>query len=294
MRIPVAIALIVFIATCGSPMESDVPPTSNPLVASPVYMKACSTGARPQTELDFAGLPPLVPTSSVLRCLLNATGGGSTDDGGYNFVVQLTDGRVLQIYERRGSRPLKEGGSQSVRTGERDVNGATWQWATLTNGSTILDSTSGAVYVDLSLRGDESQVDTLVEVARSLRAAEAVSRPGARDICAGIPASPDPFVVAAAFDSSAASVVKWEETAPMPVGMRTVSAWRDRPATEPVAVCYLDGDFGPAKHPAPLPGDTAAPLPNWDRVVYLVGADRRPVPVTFGWQDRIAIRDPGP
>src|SRR2546423_7239883 len=124
MRIPVAIALIVFIATCGSPMESGAPPTSNPLLASPVYMRACSTGARPQTELDFAGLPPLVPTSSMLRCLLNATGGASTYDGGYNFVVQLTDGRVLQIYERRGSRPVKEGASQSLRTGERDVNGA--------------------------------------------------------------------------------------------------------------------------------------------------------------------------
>jgi hypothetical protein len=294
MRIPVAIALIVFIATCGSQVESGVPPTSNPLLASPVYMKACSTGARPQTELDFAGLPPLVPTSSALRCLLNAVSGGSMYDGGYNFVVQMTDGRVLQIYERRGSRPVKEGASPSLRTGERDVNGATWQWATLAKGSTVLDSTSGAVFVDLSLRGDESQVDTLVEVARSLRAAEAVPRPSGRDICAGIPASPYPFVVAAAFDSSAASVVKWEETAPMPVGMREVSGWRDHPAREPVAVCYLDGDFGPAKHPAPLPGDTAAPLPNWDRVVYLVGADRRPVPVTFGWQDRIAIRDPGP
>ena len=80
----------------------------------------------------------------------------------------------------------------------------------------------------------------------------------------------------------------------MPVGMRVVSTWRDHPATEPVAVCYLDGDFGPAKHPAPLPGSTATPVPNWDRVIYLVGADRRPIGVTFGWQDRIAIRDPGP
>src|SRR5256886_14400488 len=205
MRIALQIAVVAFFAACGGQVQSGgVAPTSNALSASPVYMNACSTGARPQTELDFAGLPPLVPTASALRCLLNATNGGSTYDGGYNFVVQLTDGRVLQIYERRGSRPVKEGGSQSLRTGERDVNGATWQWATLANGSTILDSTSGAVYVDLSLRGDESQVDTLVEVARSLRAAEAVSRPGARDICAGTPASPYPFVVAPAFDSSAA------------------------------------------------------------------------------------------
>ena len=289
MRIPLQIALIALTAAC-----SHVESGAHPLPASPVYMKACPTGARPQTELDFAGLPPLVPTSSALRCLLNAVGGGSTYDGGYSFVIQLTDGRVLQIYERRGLRPVKEGASQSLRTGERDVNGATWQWATLANGSTILDSTSGGVYVDISLRGNESQVDMLVEIARSLRPVEAVPRPSARDICAALPASPYPFAVAAAFDSSAASVVEWEETAPMPIGMRVVSQWRDRPATEPVAVCYLDGDFGPAKHPAPLPGSTATPVPNWDRVIYLVGADRRPIGVTFGWQDRIAIRDPGP
>ena len=142
MRIRVEIALIVFIAliaACGSHVESGVSPTPNPQPASPVYMKACSTGARPQAELDFAGLPPLVPTSSALRCLLNAVSGGPTYDGGYNFVVQLTDGRVLQIYERRGARPVKEGPSQSLRSGERDVNGAAWQWATLANGSTILD-----------------------------------------------------------------------------------------------------------------------------------------------------------
>lgn len=80
----------------------------------------------------------------------------------------------------------------------------------------------------------------------------------------------------------------------MPVGMRMVSQWRDRPATEAVTVCYLDGDFGPAKHPPLLPGSSATPVPDWNRVVYLVGADRRPIPVVFGWQDRITIRDPGP
>jgi hypothetical protein len=75
--------------------------------------------------------------------------------------------------------------------------------------------------------------------------------------------------------------------------MRVVSQWRDRPSTEPVAVCYLDGDFGPAKLPPPVPPTTASPRPNWNRVVYLVGVDRRPMGVTFGWQDGIPIRDPG-
>jgi len=295
MRIPLQIALISVVAACGGQVQSGgVAPTPNALSASPVYLTACPTGARPQSELDFAGLPPLVPTSSALRCLLNAVGGGSMYDGGYNFVIQLTDGRVLHIYERRGSSPAKEGASPSVRAGERDVNGTTWRWATLANGSTVLDSTSGGIFAELSLVGDESQVDMLVEVARTLRAVEAVPRPSARDICAALPVSSNSFAVAAAFDTSAASVVKWEETAPMPVGMRAVSGWRDHPSTEPVALCYLDGDFGPAKHPAPLPGSTATPVPNWNRVVYLVGADRRPIAVVFGWQDRIAIRDPGP
>lgn len=295
MRTPLLIALVALIAACGSQADSGaVAPTSNSLPASPVYMKACPTGARPQTELDFAGLPPLVPTSSALRCLLNAVGGGSTYDGGYNFVIQLTDGRVLQIYERRGSRPVKDGGSQSLRAGERGVNGAKWQWAALANGSTILDSTSGGVYAELSLAGDESQVDMLVDVARSLRPVETFPRPSAREICAALPVSSNPYVVAGAFDGSAASIAKWEETAPMPVGMRMVSQWRDHPPTEPVTVCYLDGDFGPAKHPPLLPGSTATPPPDWNRVVYLVGVDRRPTGLTFGWQDRIAIRDPGP
>jgi hypothetical protein len=295
MRIPLQIAVVALIAACGSNVESGGgAPTPGPVAASPVYMKACPSGARPQTELDFGGLPPLVPTSTSLQCLLNVVAGGSTYDGGYNFVIQLTDGRVLQIYERRGSLPVKDGASQSLRGGERDVNGAKWQWATLTNGSTVLDWTSGGIFAELSLRGDESQVDTLVEIARSLRPAEALPRPAARDICAAVPASSSQFAVAGAFVSSAASIVKWEETAPAPVGMRVVSAWRDHPAAEPVTVCYLDGDFGPAKGPAPLPGSVATPVPNWNRVVYLVGVDRRPSPVVFGWQDRITIRDPGP
>ena len=215
-------------------------------------------------------------------------------DGGYNFVFQLTDGRILQIYERRGSRPVKDGATPPIQRGERDVNGVKWSWSTLANGAAILDATTAGVYAEISVTGDQSQVDTLVEVARSLQPVEALPRPRARDICAALPVSANPFAVAAAFDTSAASVVKWEETAPMPAGMRVVSTWRDRPATEPVAVCYLDGDFGPAKQPPTPPGETTTPVPNWNRVIYLVGADRRPIGVTFGWQDRIPIRDPGP
>ncbi|MDQ2914300.1 MAG: hypothetical protein M3T56_13710 [Chloroflexota bacterium] len=257
-------------------------------------MAACASSARPQTELDWAGLPPLVPTSPSMQCLLNAVSGATSYDGGYDFAIQLADRRVLHLYERRGSRPVKEGASQSLRNGERDVNGVKWEWATLANGATILATTHDGVYTELSLPGDESQLDTLVEVASSLRPAETLRRASARDICASLPIGPTPYVVAAAFDSTAASVVKWHETPLSPGGPRPVSQWRDHPATERVAVCYLDGDFGSAKGPPPMAGNSATPLPNWNRVVYLVGADRRPIGVVFGWQDRIPIRDPGP
>ncbi|MDQ2915358.1 MAG: hypothetical protein M3T56_19200 [Chloroflexota bacterium] len=297
MRVPLQIGLIVLVAACGSRVESGaLAPAAGPVSASPVFLKACASGARPQTELDFAGLPPLVPTSSSMSCLLNAVSGSTSYDGGHDFVIQLTDRRVLHIYERRGSRPVKDGASPSLRRGERDVNGAKWEWATLANGATILDVTSGGVYAELLLAGDESQVDTLVEVARSLRPVEALPRPSARDICAALPISPNSYVLAAAFASSAGSVVKWQETLLSPDGPRPVSQWRDHPAAEPVAVCYLDGDFGSAKG-APGPpgyGATSMPLANWDRVIYLVGADRRPIGVTFGRQGSIAIRDPGP
>ncbi len=289
------LALVGLIAACGSHVESGaIGPAATPVPASPVFLTACPSGARPQTELDWAGLPPLVPTSPSLQCLLNAVSGASSYDGGYDFAIQLADRRVLHLYERRGSRPVKEGASQTLRAGQRDVNGTTWEWATLANGVTILDTTSGGVYTELALPGDESQVDTLVEVARSLRPVEAYPRPSARDICAALPVGANPLTVAAAFESSAGSVVTWHETPSSPDGPRAVSPWRDHPAAEPVAVCYVDGDFGAAKGGPRLPGSSATPLPNWNRVVYVVGVDRRPIGVVFGWQDRIPLRDPGP
>jgi hypothetical protein len=294
MRIPLRIGLIALLAACGSHIESGaLTGAAGPVSASPVFLQACAGGARPQTELDWAGLPPLVPTSPSMSCLLNAVGGATSYDGGYNFVIRLNDQRVLGIYERRGSRPIKDGAPPPIQRGEREVNGVKWSWATLANGATILDATSGGVYAELSVTGD-SPIDTLVEIAGSLRPVEVFPRPSAREICAALPVGGNPYVVAAAFASSAGSVVKWHETPLAPGGPRPFSEWRDHPATEPVAVCYLDGDFGPAKQPPPYPGSSATPLPNWNRVVYLVGVDRRPIGVVFGWQDRIPMRDPGP
>jgi hypothetical protein len=294
MRIPLQIGLIALVAACGSHVESGaLAPAAGPVPASPVFLDACASGPRPQTELDWAGLPPFVPTSSSMSCLLNAVSGETTYDGGYDFAIQLSDQRVLHLYERSGSPPVKAGVSPSLRTGEREVNGTKWTWATLANGVTILDATIGGVYTELALPGDESQLATLVDIAGSLRPAAAFRRPNAREICAGLRIGIDPYAVAAAFDSTAASVVKWEETPRSPDGPHAVSRWRAHAATEPVAVCYLDGDFGPSKISPPGAANRQA-LPNWDRVVYLVGVDRRPIGVIFGWQDRIPIRDPGP
>lgn len=260
--------------------------------ASVLFLPACSN-ARPQSELDFAGIPPLVPTSPKLRCLSHASSGGSAYDAGSTHAVELTDGRGLTIYERRGPLPPKPG-SQVVRQGTRDVGGTTWTWAVLENGSTILQAMPRGVYVELAMRGDEAQLDTLAEIASTLRPVESLPRPPAREICSSLRVSSSPITVAAAFDSTAAAIAKWEETPETPGGPHVVgSEWRRHPADEPVALCYLDGDFGPPRMPPPGPGASPTALPNYDRAVYLVGVDRRPQGRVFGWKDRVVIRDPG-
>lgn len=262
--------------------------------AGALFLPKCPTSARLQRELDFAGLPPLVPTSSKLRCLANASSGGSAYDAGSTHSVELADGRGLTIYGRRGSPPSKPGSpSQRLREGTRDIDGTIWTWAVLENGATILAATSRGVYVELAAAGDEAQVDLLAEIASTLRPVESFPRPSAREICSSLEVSSSPTTVAAAFDTTAAAIATWEETPEVPGGPYVVgSEWRRRPADEPVALCYLDGDFGPPRGPAPGPGASPRVLPNYDRVVYLVGVERRPQGRIFGWKDRIAIRDP--
>lgn len=290
------IGLLAFVAACGSHVGSGVAsaPAGDPASASPVFLAGCPSGARPQSELDSAGLPPLVPTSGLLRCLLSAVSAASSYDGSYSFAIELTDGRVLQGYERRVARPAKDGASPQLGTGQREVNGVKWEWAALTSRTTVLGATTGGVYVELALAGDVSQLDTLVEVARSLRPVEALPRPSAQDLCASLPIGSPSYALAAAFGSSAGSVVKWHETPLSPDGPRAISQWRDHQATEPVAVCYIDGYFGLAKGGPPGAGAAPTQLRNWERAVYLVGVDRRPIGVAFGWKDGIPIRDPGP
>jgi hypothetical protein len=291
MRFRVLVLVVGFAVACGTHPDSGVLAGPTP---TPAVLAACANGARPQSELDYAGLPPLVPTGPILRCLRNATSGGSTYDGGYDQLIQLVDGRDLHVYEKRGGKPVKAGGVTPARSGTRDVAGTAWTWSAFAQNWVMLETVMRDIYIELDIPGDETQIDTLADVARDLLPVEAFPRPSAREICAALRVGPSPLTVAAAFASSAGSVVKWHETPLSPDGPRPVSQWRDHPASEPVAVCYLDGDFGSAKGGPPGPGSVATPLPNWNRVVYLVGVDRRPIGVVFGWQDRIPIRDPGP
>jgi hypothetical protein len=253
----------------------------------------CVTSVRPASEIQFAGLPPLVPISLRVICVLHASVSSSAYDAGYSQVYALSDERRLQLYERRGAKPVKDGPSQTVRSGTRDVNGVAWTWEVLENGLTTLNAVTQGAYVELALAGDEAQVDMLADIASALRPVESLPRPMAAQLCASLDLARGPTKIAAAFDSSPKSIVSWHETPLASNGPRPISEWRQHPPSEPVAVCYLDGDFGPPRGPAP-PLGASDNRPNYNRVVYVVGVDRRPIPIVFGWQDRIPMRDPGP
>lgn len=273
-----------------SPMASQAPIRT--AASSFVFLPACPDAARPQFELDFAGLPPLVPERSLMRCLKMAATSGSAYDAGSDHVVELTDGQEVTLYERRGQMPTKPT-VPSVHSGSRDIGGASWQWAELTNGSTVLTGTISDTYVELSSRGSASDVDELAKVAATLRPISLWPRPPAYGLCQAL-AWPGMTTVAAAFDSTAAAMAKWEETPDYPGGPHVASSdWRKAPPSEVVTLCYLDGAFGPARQPPPPPGMTFTPLPNYDRIVVQVGIDRRPIARTIGWRDKITIRDPG-
>jgi hypothetical protein len=284
--VSVALASLVFAACSGGAIA---PATATPESG---VLPRCASSVRPQTELDAAGLPPFVVSGNTVRCLLNASNGGSASDAAYDESIQLADGRVLHVYERRGGLPVKAGGQTPQRVGVRDVRGTTWGWSILQGPTLSLTNTMAGTYVELDLPGDESQLDALAALAADLRPVESLPRPPARDICAALHVSVNPITVAAAFDSTAGAIARWLETPQAPDGPHEVnSEWRQHPAAEPVAVCYLDGDFGPAKHP-PLPSGATEP-PDWSRVVYFVDVDRRAIPRVFGWTDHISIVDPG-
>lgn len=282
----VALSTLLLVACSAGAVA---PPTATP---DGGFLPRCASSIRPQSDLDAAGLPPFVVSGQTVKCVLNASNGGSAYDAGYDESIELADGRVLHVYERRGGLPVKAGAQTPQREGVRDVRGATWTWSILQGPTLSLTSTAAGTYVELDLPGDESQLDTLAAIAADLRPVQSLRRPPARDLCAALRVSSNPITVAAAFDSTASAIARWLETPQPPDGPHEVnSEWRQHPAVEPVAVCYLDGDFGPAKHP-PLPSGATEP-PNWSRVVYFVDVDRRPIGRVFGWKDRIQIVDPG-
>src|SRR5712691_4778274 len=131
-----ALVLVAGLAIgCGTQADSRVL-TGGATAMAPVFRAACPNGARPQSELDHAGLPPQVPTGPILLCLRNATSGGSAYDSSYDEVIQLVDGRDLHVYERRGGKPVKSGAVAALRSGAREIAGVTWSWSVLENGAT--------------------------------------------------------------------------------------------------------------------------------------------------------------
>jgi hypothetical protein len=136
------------------------------------------------------------------------------------------------------------------------------------------------------------RLSQLTANAGDRRPIESLPRQPARDLCASIVFGGDP-TVAAAFDSTAEAVARWEEIPKLPDGPTIArSSWRDHPAGERVAVCYLDGDFGAPRGPWLPSASGSVPL-DYDRAVYLIALDRRPIPLLFGWKSRVDIVDPG-
>lgn len=295
-------AALVLVAACGPAVVAPTSSSASPArSAATLFLPRCPSSPRPQSELDFAGLPPLVPSGPPLKCLLTASNGGTPYDSPYDASIELDGGRVLHLYERRGGLPQKSGLPPTQVEGLRTVGGVPWMWTILSGPTASLTTVLSGVYVELDLPGDQAELDALAAVASGLRPVIALPRPSAREICAALQVSINRITVAAAFDSTAAAVARWQET-PEPTAGPLVTAgphvvispWRDHPADEPVAVCYLDGDFGTPKGGPPGPGTSATPMPNWSRVVYLVGVNRYPIGSIYGWVDRIAIHDPGP
>ena len=89
--------------------------------------------------------------------------------------------------------------------------------------------------------------------------------------------------VVAGYSSTAGAVARWQEH-PRWGGTGYVgrSSFRDDPAGEPVAVCYVDGSFAAwGRYPPPLPGSSPA-APAFDRVVVLIPQSGQPIVDTAG------------
>src|SRR5207245_10794312 len=118
--------------------------------------------------------------------------------------------------------------------------GSAWARSVLDNGSLIFEASRGGTYVELSLAGDESQIDVLASIAGDLRPVESFPRPTAQALCGALHVSTSPVTVAAAFESSAKAIATWQETPTNPGGPQasvsphvSVSPWQAHPPDEP-------------------------------------------------------------
>ena len=158
----------------GVPQVATQPQRTEPIAR-------CSDG-RPQSEIDFAGRMLWEPTANEISCVLNATVSGP----GANRAYRLTDGRVLNMYERVEAVPVKPTVAP-VATGSADVNGATWSWSTLPAGvgQTLLlqGSLAGAPDIELYMALSDQAADLrlLRSIAASLREVAAVVDCGVSD-----------------------------------------------------------------------------------------------------------------
>jgi hypothetical protein len=94
-------------------------------------------------------------------------------------------------------------------------------------------------------------------------------------------------VMVAAFSSTAAAVVRWQETRHGPTGPQPISRFRSWSPNDVIHVCYFDG-FYPKAPPLPLNG---TPPPPFDRIVVLVAQGMDELD-SAGYQHRINIVRP--
>ncbi len=167
-----AVAAVILVLVLGVALlyavRAQTPPVVVPRPAVTPIAR-CSDG-RPQSEIDFAGRMLWEPTTTEIICVLNATVSGP----GASRAYRLTDGRVLNMYERVETLPVKPTVAP-VATGSAEVNGAAWSWSTLPAGPRqrllLQGSLAGAPYIELSMELSDQAADLrlLRSIAASLR-----------------------------------------------------------------------------------------------------------------------------
>jgi hypothetical protein len=99
--------------------------------------------------------------------------------------------------------------------------------------------------------------------------------------------------VAAGYMSTAGAVSVWQEHGRFGIPAHAGrSPFRHQPAAEPVAVCYLDGDFGTyGRYPPPPPSGPRPSYAPYDRIVVLVPQNHPPVVDTAGHASSLPATD---